>query len=271
VSRVVIMHWNAAEAREHARDIAASGHEVSCLTSPVARDLSSLRENPPDVFVISLERVLSAGRDVALALRAQARTRAVPIVFVPGDPEKTRTTQALLPDTLVAPWPGLETAIAKGIAARPTTPVSPGIMAGYSGAPLPRKLGISSGSRVALLHAPRGFRALITPLPEGVRVRSSGASPADVLVLFVSSARELEERFAAGASMLARRGKLWIAWPKKSSGKARDLGERDVRSFGLAAGFVDYKIAALDGTWSGLCFARREGRQTAPPGRRRPT
>jgi hypothetical protein len=55
-------------------------------------------------------------------------------------------------------------------------------------------------------------------------------------------------------------GALWVVWPKKASGVATDLGQQEVRAFGLAAGLVDYKIAAIDATWSGLCFARRKRR-----------
>ena len=76
-------------------------------------------------------------------------------------------------------------------------------------------------------------------------------------MLFVRSRADLGRRFAGAAKTVADGGRLWLAWPKKASGTPTDLAQDDVRAFGLTAGWVDYKIAALDPTWSGLCFARR--------------
>jgi CheY-like chemotaxis protein len=257
MSRLVLVHWNAAEARERARGIERLGHNVRCLTAPSAPELRALREDPPDVFVISLERVPSAGRDVAVGLRQQKGTRLVPIVFVPGDPEKTRKTHALLPDTVISEWPRIGAAIKEALVTAPADPVVPGAMAGYRGAPLAKKLGIRGGSRILLVGAPRGFRGLLGPLPKGARIFSSGWAQADVLLLVIRSLPDLQALVPGAARSLAPGGKLWIVWPKKTSGKATGPGQNDVRAFGLASGFVDYKIAALDATWSGLCFARR--------------
>jgi hypothetical protein len=110
---------------------------------------------------------------------------------------------------------------------------------------------------VALLGAPEGFGALVQPLPEGARLRSGTEESPDVILLFARSLAELEQRFPTAAEALARGGKLWIVWPKKASGVATDLKEPVVRAYGLGAGWVDYKISAIDATWSGLCFARR--------------
>jgi Protein of unknown function (DUF3052) len=124
--------------------------------------------------------------------------------------------------------------------------------AGYSGTPLPRKLGIKEGSTVALLGAPDGFPGLLEPLPGGVAVRTSARGPADVLVLFTTRRADLERRLPAAMRALDPDGGLWVAWPKKASGVATDLTENVVREIGLAAGLVDNKVCAIDGTWSGL-------------------
>jgi hypothetical protein len=131
-------------------------------------------------------------------------------------------------------------------------------MAGYSGTPLPKKLGIKAGSAVALLGAPQGFKTTLGKLPEGTTLAHGARTPADVILLFVRSSADLEERFPPAAKAMGDPGALWIVWPKKASGLAADLGANEVRAFGLAAGLVDYKIAAIDETWSGLCFARRK-------------
>lgn len=151
------------------------------------------------------------------------------------------------------------------------SPVVPDTMAGYSGTPLPRKLGIRPGSRVALLGAPDGFSGrTLGPLPVGVTLRSDTRVAFQVAVLFVRSRADLVRRFPAAARAMGQPGALWIAWPKKASGVATDLDGNVVRDFGLAAGLVDYKIAAIDETWSGLCFARRRARVDETAGRRRP-
>jgi hypothetical protein len=139
-------------------------------------------------------------------------------------------------------------------------------MAGYSGTPLPEKLGIRPGARIRFLAAPDGFAAALGPLPTGVRITARG--PADVVVFFTERRAELGRRFVALARGLDRAGGLWIAWPKKTSGVSTDLDGNAVRQIGLAAGLVDNKVCSIDETWSGLRFVvRRADRQ---PSRNRP-
>ena len=139
--------------------------------------------------------------------------------------------------------------------------MAPPTPAGYSGTPLRKKLGIKPGSAVALLGAPEGFaKKTLGPLPEGAVVRTDARSAFDLGVLFARSKADLVRRFPATAKAMGQPGALWIAWPKKASGVATDLDGNAVREFGLAASLVDYKIAAIDAVWSGLCFARRRKR-----------
>jgi hypothetical protein len=123
-------------------------------------------------------------------------------------------------------------------------------VAGYSGTPLPQKLGIKDGARVRLPGAPKGFARSI-----GVVARTRGT--ADVIVFFVRSVAELERGFAKLRRALEPAGGLWVAWPKKSSGVATDLDENRIREHGLRAGLVDNKVCAIDETWSGLRFVVR--------------
>jgi hypothetical protein len=133
--------------------------------------------------------------------------------------------------------------------------------AGYSGTPLPKKLGIKAGSVVALMGAPGDFLAgTLGPLPSGATLRTGTRGPFSVGLLFVRSRADLARRFPAAAKAMGSPGALWIAWPKKASGVVTDLDENVVRDVGLAASLVDYKVAAIDATWSGLCFARRKAR-----------
>jgi hypothetical protein len=129
--------------------------------------------------------------------------------------------------------------------------------AGYSGTPLPRKLGIREGSRVLLVAAPAGIPAALGELPAGVELVPAGAADLDVAVLFAGGEAALRTQFADLARALAPAGGLWVAWPKRSSGVATDLDENVVRAVGLEAGLVDNKVCAIDATWSGLRFVRR--------------
>lgn len=127
--------------------------------------------------------------------------------------------------------------------------------AGYSGTPLPKKLGIRDGYGVLLVNAPPRFERKLEPLPERAEFVEDAAS-ARVTVLFAPSQAELARDFRPLAKALPEKSVFWIAWPKKASGVNTDLNENLVREFGLDAGWVDYKVCAIDETWSGLCFAR---------------
>jgi hypothetical protein len=129
--------------------------------------------------------------------------------------------------------------------------------AGYSGTPLPRKLGIREGSRLLLVDAPVDFAATLGDLPPGVELVEAGAGAVDVAILFALDEPTVRARFADLAASLQPAGGLWIAWPKRSSGVATELDENVVREIGLADGLVDNKVCAIDATWSGLRFVWR--------------
>jgi hypothetical protein len=131
--------------------------------------------------------------------------------------------------------------------------------AGYSGTPLPTKLGIRPGHRVAALGAPRDLPALLDALPPNVQlVRDPrGRGPFDVILAFVRTEAELRRRFARGRALLDVHGGLWACWPKQSSLIATRVREGHVREHGLSTGLVDNKICAIDEDWSGLRFVVR--------------
>jgi hypothetical protein len=130
--------------------------------------------------------------------------------------------------------------------------------AGYSGTPLHRKLGIAPGSRVLVVGAPPGWDlGLLDPAgTASVRTRA-GAHPNDVVMAFCPDQATLARRLPRLLTQVTQSGRLWLCWPKKSSGVATDLTENDVRRIGLAAGVVDVKVCAVDAIWSGLCFMTR--------------
>ncbi|HSB11944.1 MAG TPA: DUF3052 domain-containing protein [Blastocatellia bacterium] len=130
-------------------------------------------------------------------------------------------------------------------------------MAGYSGTPLVKKLGIKEGFRVSLVGAPAGFRRELVDLPKRVSFITSLEDGLDLVLFFAKSRAELVGNFSRLASKLAPAGMLWIAWPKKSSGIPTDLADYVVRETGLDAGLVDVKVCAVNEVWSGLKFVIR--------------
>ncbi|HEX9111697.1 MAG TPA: DUF3052 family protein [Terriglobales bacterium] len=127
-------------------------------------------------------------------------------------------------------------------------------MAGYSGTPLAKKLGIKNDFRVALLDVPDDVRNELRPAFSKCRIVKATSGPLDFIFLFAKSVAELERQLRPAVKALAPAGMLWISWPKKSSGVATDLTETIVREGGLAAGLVDVKVCAVTDVWSGLKF-----------------
>jgi hypothetical protein len=130
-------------------------------------------------------------------------------------------------------------------------------MAGYSGTPLPKKLGVRENLRLALINAPQNFRSQLGDLPTDTKIVKRLTKPLDLILLFVDSEKNLANQFPAVSNKLSSNGMIWIAWPKKSSGVATDLSFERVQRIGLACGLVDVKICAIDEVWSGLKFVYR--------------
>ncbi|UCH64203.1 MAG: DUF3052 family protein [Fidelibacterota bacterium] len=222
--------------------------------------MRQLRNDPPAAVVIDLARRPSQGRDVALAIRLSKTTRYVPLVFVDGDPEKVARIQEHLPDALYTTWRHIQSALKRAIAHPPTNPVVPRSgLEGYSGTPLPKKLGIKANSVVALVGSPEDFERTLGELPEGVVLRRQARSRFDLLIWFTISRKDLERQIERRAAQIGKGG-LWIAWPKKTSKIHTDLSQVVVRRIGLAAGLVDYKVCSIDSNWSGLRFTRRKSK-----------
>ncbi len=127
-------------------------------------------------------------------------------------------------------------------------------MAGYSGTPLPQKLGIKPAHRVALVASPTGFRETWGALPDEVKVQVGlrGTAPLDVIVWFFTEKATLVEKLESMRARMGPAAGLWVAWPKKASKVPTDMTEDVVRAVALPTGLVDNKVCAIDDTWSGL-------------------
>jgi hypothetical protein len=131
-------------------------------------------------------------------------------------------------------------------------------MAGYSGTPLAKKLGIKSGMRVWLRNAPQGFEDMLDGLPDDVSFSRRKRAGVDLVMCFETSAKKLETDVAAARSVIPPDGVIWTAWPKKASKVPTDITEDRLRDLFLPTGLVDVKVCAIDDTWSGLKFVIRK-------------
>jgi hypothetical protein len=130
-------------------------------------------------------------------------------------------------------------------------------MAGYSGTPLEKKLGIKEGFRILIVNEPAGFRSELGILTPNVIVYTRSDEEMDLILFFVKTSNELELSFTSLARRLVQNGMLWVCWPKKTSGVSSDLNFDVVQKTGLAIGLVDTKICAVNEVWSGLKFVIR--------------
>ena len=262
-----LIHWNAAEAAKRAAFLTRTVRQERTAwyvdaSLPATPDiLRDLRKNPPAVLIIDLARLPLHGRDFAMSVRKTAATRSIPLVFVEGDPTKTDRVRAHFPDATFCTWQGVRPAVRAAIASQPAKPAVPATaLAGYSSTPLPKKLGIKPGMRVALLDAPEDFEATLGVLPEAATLRTGLRGAPGLVVWFVRKESGLRER-VEGITARVGQAHLWIAWRKRLALDRAEAAEcpteRSVREAGLAAGFVDFKVCAIDATWSGLLFARR--------------
>jgi CheY-like chemotaxis protein len=257
MQRIRLIHWNAKEASGKADVLCKAGYDVE-FEVPTPDVMRRLKADPPAAVVIDLGRLPAQGRDVGLTLRHHKRTRHVPLVFIGGDAQKVDRIKQQLPDAVYAGWSGVRGAVKRAIANPPSDPFKPtSVLAGYSGTPLPKKLGIKPDYVVALVNAPADFDQTLGALPAGAALRRGLRGRSDLIIWFIKSRSELTGRIEKMA-MKVSGGGMWIAWPKKASGVSTDLTQADVRKVGLASGLVDYKICAIDETWSGLKFARRK-------------
>ncbi|HUE05047.1 MAG TPA: hypothetical protein VMR62_36200 [Bryobacteraceae bacterium] len=215
-----------------------------------------IRASPPDAFVIDLSRLPSHGREVATFVRGQKATRHIPIVFVGGAPEKVEAVRRVLPDAVYSTPAGVRTALRAALAHRLASPVVPDqMMARYNSRSAAQKLGIRAGLTAALIGPPRNFARVIGELPASAVFEEvldeAPAAAGPITLWFVEDAAACQAGLRR-MRKLAARTKLWILWRKGSS-----VTQPYLRQSAAAVGLVDYKICAVDATWSAMLFARK--------------
>jgi len=236
-----------------------AGFNVNASALRTSGLIGQFRDHPPAAVLIDLDRLPSQGRTLAVVLRGGKSTRHIPIVFAGGTEDKVRRAREQVPGALFTTWTRVAPALKSALknppkAAGPTK----SYMQQWTGSSLVKKLDIKSGARVALLSAPDGFEEQLGELPEGVQLETKLNSQTKLALWFVRSARELESEMDFIGMRLPEGASLWIVYPKQTSRFKVDFTQYDVRRTGLVAGWVDYKICAVDADWTGLKFARKK-------------
>ncbi|MEZ5357050.1 MAG: hypothetical protein R2762_30790 [Bryobacteraceae bacterium] len=254
MAKIRLIHWHPGEAERHAARLRDAGHTVDASV-PTPANHKTLRDAPVDAYLISLDRLPSHGQAIAMMLRQSKASRHIPILFVGGLEAKVERVRQLLPDAVFTSWSRAAGAIAPAVERPPAKPLSPAPFQAYAATPLPAKLGIGPGARIALLNPPPAIAESLGDLPSGATFIEWRSGPCDVLLWFVRSRAELESEieWIAAQSTL----KLWILWPKRASGVATDLAPSPIRAAAQRCGLTDYKICSFDKTWSGMALGPR--------------
>jgi CheY-like chemotaxis protein len=250
--RALVIHYHPGDAAELAARLRRDGFEPDVYPVVGSAGLGRIRDNPPDVAVIDLMRMPSYGRAMGALLRQQKSTRGIPLVFIQGDPGKTRLVRKLLPDAVFTSIARLAPSIEKAVAAPPREPLLPD----PARIPAAGKLRIREGNTICLVNAPPGFRTHLNPLPKAVRFQTSPAD-ADIILLFVKSSAQLGRELPRFATGIEPGRALWVLWPKKTSGVATDLTMPRIIEFCSTMALSIGRLCAVDKTWSALGISPR--------------
>jgi hypothetical protein len=261
---VRLICWNEADAAARARILRRAGYRVIADPPENAGGMVRyFRELAPDAVVIDLDRLPSHGRELGLSLRASKSTSHLRLVFAGGLPAKIELVRAVIPDAIFTSWDnGLAPAIERAMT-QPAPPRLPSREPSRKTGPgsLERKLDIKPNTHFAIISVNRNddpwLPELLVSIPDGT-VQQRRIDDATTLALLpVASRRDLMRALELARSSLPPKASLWIVHPKQTSPLAADFNQDDVREAGLAHGFVDYKVCAVDKDWSALKFARR--------------
>jgi hypothetical protein len=245
-ARVLVIHRETAEASERASRLRALGFDATAYLSLGTKGFRGIRQDPPQAILIDLTRLPSYGKTMGVLLRQHKSLGSIPLVFVEGDPDKAAQVRAVLPDAVYTTWAKVVAAIGKAIRQTPKEVAPPR----HPDTPLLTKLGIFRQTCVAVLHPPEGFE-----LP-GVRTQKQ-VGEADVVMTFFRSSIALGRELPTVAGMMRKGRRVWVLWPKKASGAAGDLTMVRIREMASAFGLVDYKVCAVDETWSAMTLGKR--------------
>jgi CheY-like chemotaxis protein len=256
--RAVLLHRSEEEGAGRLSLLRAAGWEGRLWTLVTPAVIREWAADPPDAILIDLSLRPSHGKEVAMACRQRKGLRTTPLVFLEGAPENVEVLRGLHADAVFGDWKRLRSALKLALARKGKIPDrAPAHRAPET--PLAKKLGLVAGVRGVALGAPAEFEAALGALPEGASLERDAEGPAGVVIQFARVRAELMNGFDEAVRALAARGKLWVAYPKQTSGLASDLTQAFVREYALTRGWVDYKVCAIDIRWTGFCFSKKKG------------
>ncbi len=259
MSRIKLVAWNEEQAALHLRELKAAGFTIDARSLRFSGGvIGRVCEAMPDAVLIDLERMPSFGREVGLALRASKTTRHLPLIFAGGAAEKLERLKNELPDAVFTSWEKVAAAVKKAIAHPPLDPVKvTPHMERWNATSLVKKLGIKEQMEVAVLGDFDEIEEIIGDLPPDAALVKKFTPEIKLALYAARSAGEVARAFEHAAARLPHAASLWIIHPKQSKKRSLDFNQNDVRELGLAQGFVDYKVCAVNSHWSGLKFSRR--------------
>lgn len=256
--RIHLIHWKIKEHPETIQLLQDLGYEVEADLPQSNTFFKDLRANPPDIMVIDLSRLPSQGRDMAINLRAHKTTEQVPIIFVDGAEDKVASVRKVVPDAIYTTWAEIAQAVRQAQENPPDAQARDSVFAAFAGTPLVKKLGIQQGDTLALLEAPQDIENILVDLPAGVKLERQLSPQTNLILWFVGEPAQLADGLPAITTHCQQHNtRLWICWPKQSSGVKTSVTQNLVRKSGLEIGLVDYKICSMDKTWSALLFTWR--------------
>jgi hypothetical protein len=259
MARIRLVCWNEELAAERARGLQKAGLEVDAAPFSPGGVITRLKEDPPALMLIDLDRLPSHGREVAVMMRSSKSMRHLPIVFAGGAEEKVARIRAEVPDAVFTDWGKAAEAVKKALKKAPAVFAKPvPHMQRYAGSPLAKKLDLKAGVKAALIGAEEGFVELLGDLPEGVELGTRIGRDTRLVLWFVRASHEIAEAFDLANARMPEGCSVWIIYPKKAGRFRVDFNQNDIRLTGIEAGLVDYKICAVDADWSGMKFARRK-------------
>jgi len=255
--KVRLISWDETARLAHASVLSAAKIPTDASPFQHGKLITKLRDSL--AVLIDLDRKPSHGHAIAVLMRSSKSARHVPIVFAGGVKEKVDKIRREFPDAFYTEWPDvvpiLKKAISKPLA---VTVRHMSHMERYAGSTLVKKLGFKPNTTTALLNAPEGFEEQLGELPDGAELTNKMTAQIKMALWFVRSSQELRAEIDYLSARLPQGSSLWIVYPKQTSRYKVDFNQFDVRALALAAGWVDYKICAVDLDWTGLKFARKK-------------
>ncbi len=255
--RVIWIDWRKKDENPLVAALREGGLEIDIFMFSGPGSLKALQSHSPSAILIDLTRLPSQGRDLGILLRKNKGTRHIPLLYLNGEQHKIDQVKSILPDALFCRDADLVQTLASLKNLKVLEPVVPdSAFAGYKDVPLLKKLGIQAPLQISLIDAPENFLTTLGGWPEGA-VKLTALDPRSNLTLWFVRTPEDLDTCMAECDRTLQHGRLWIAWPK-SAPKVSKLTQTIVRKTGLDAGWVDYKICAIDSDWSALLFTRRK-------------